>query len=62
MRKIKADEFILDDMIILENNEKSFTGVSNTIDRLVKLKVSVMELQNLVCSPTNFIQLFELLT
>ena len=56
MKKIRADIFSMDGEVILEKNEKSVNGIKNTLARLVvKQKVTKMELQNLVCSPSNFI-------
>ena len=51
MRKIQADLFNLNGAVILEKNDKIINGIKNTIKRLVKQKVTKMELQNLVCSP-----------
>ena len=55
MKKIRADFFNINGVDVLETKEKSVQGVKNTLDRLVKQNVTKMELQNLVCSPSNFI-------
>ena len=44
MRKIWADKFTLNDKIILDKKEKSLSGISNTIERLVDEYVTVVKL------------------
>ena len=44
MKKIQADLFNLNGVVILEKNDKSINGIKNTIKRLVKQKVTKMEL------------------
>ena len=44
MKKIQVDLFSMNGVKVLEKNEKTINGIKNTIKRLVKQKVTKMEL------------------